>query len=384
MRVRKKDMGELGVGLIGTGFMGRCHALAFNAVGATFAGTPKVRLAVVADVDGRVVERAAAALGFRDWTTLWQEVVLDPEVDLVAITTPNFLHQEMALAAIRAKKHVYCEKPLALDAAGARVMAAAAERAGVKTLVGYNYLRSPAVGLAKDMIASGEIGEVIHFRGAHLEDYLQDPAAPRTWRLTKRTAGAGALGDLGSHAVSLARHLMGGIAEVMGSLQTVIRERPSLLDPARMEPVDVDDQAQALIRFENGACGTLEASWLAAGRKMGLAFEVTGSRGAILFDQERMNELRVFRSDEPRRTHGFKTILMGPEHPPYASFCPAPGHGLGFNDLKVIEVKALLDGIVKGAALEPDFRAGYEIGRVIEAIQIAAAERRWVKISEVG
>jgi predicted dehydrogenase len=384
MRVRKKDMGVLGVGLIGTGFMGKCHALAFNAVAATFEGTPKVRLAVVADVDGRVAERAAAALGFRDWTTLWQEAVLDPDVDLVAITTPNFLHQEMAQAAIRAKKHVYCEKPLALDAAGARVMAEAAERAGVKTLVGYNYLRSPAVGLAKDMIASGEIGEVIHFRGAHFEDFLADPAAPCSWRLRKQTAGAGALGDMGSHVVSLARHLAGPIEEVIGSLQTVIRQRPSPAPPTRMEPVDVDDQAQALLRFANGAHGTLETSWLAAGRKMGLTFEITGSRGAILFDQERMNELRVCRSDDPRRAHGFKTVLMGPEHPPYASFCPAPGHGLGFNDLKVIEVKALLDGIVKGQPIDPDFRAGHEIARVIEAIQIAAAERRWVKVSEVG
>ncbi|MDX1540247.1 MAG: Gfo/Idh/MocA family oxidoreductase [Geminicoccaceae bacterium] len=374
---------RIGVGLIGTGFMGKCHALAFRAVRATFPDTTVVRLRALADVDPVITEAVATAFDFERWTTRWQDLIDDPEIGIVAITTPNFLHQEMALAAIQAGKHVYCEKPLALDAAGARTMAEAAERAGVTSLVGYNYLRSPAVGLAHEVIQSGEIGDVIHFRGAHFEDFLCDPMVPRTWRLSKATAGGGALGDMGSHVVSLARHLVGAIEEVTAAAQTVIPERPDATDASRMLPVDVDDQAQALLAFANGAHGTLETSWLAQGRKMGLTFEITGTRGAILFDQERMNEIRLFKSGEVRRDHGFKTILMGPDHPHYAYFCPAPGHGLGFNDLKVIEVKALLDAIRDRTHVDPDFRAGYEIARVIEAIQISAAERRPVRPADV-
>jgi predicted dehydrogenase len=376
-------MSGIGVGLIGTGFMGKCHALAFRAVPAVFEGTPAPRLEVLADVDAKVAERLAAAWGFRRWTIEWRETVNDPQVDVVAITSPNFLHQEMALAAIAAGKHVYCEKPLALDAAGARLMTEAAEAKGVRTLVGYNYLCAPALRLAKELIEAGDIGEIVHVRGTHFEDYMTDPAAPATWRSRKATSGAGALGDLGSHVISLVRHLAGEIEEVQGAIQTMIRERPSLRGPGSMEPVEVDDQAQALIRFESGAAGVIEASWLAAGRKMGLTVEVTGSKGAILLDYERKNELRLFQSGDAKRTHGFRTILMGPEHPPYGRFCPAPGHQLGFNDLKVIEVKGLLDAIATGAPAQPDFRAAWRIAKVVDAILLSATERRPVALMEI-
>jgi predicted dehydrogenase len=302
---------------------------------------------------------------------------------MVAITTPNFLHQEMALAAVAAGKHVYCEKPLALDAAGARTMAEAAEAAGVRTLVGYNYLWNPATRLAREIIASGEIGEVVHFRGTHFEDYMTDPQAPSSWRCKRATAGAGAIADLGSHAVSLARFLVGEIAEVQGAVQTVITERPLPGEPGRLDAVEVDDQAQALVRFANGAAGTLEASWIAAGRKMALTYEVTGSKGALMLDQERMNELRLFTYGDRKRLDGFRTILAGPEHPFYGAFCPAPGHQLGFNDLKVIEVRALLEGIAKNQPLDPDFASAWRIAQVIDAILLSAAERRWVRPDEV-
>lgn len=377
-------MSGIGIGLIGTGFMGKCHALAFRAVPSVFEGTPMPRLEVLADIDADAVACPSRAWGFARCTTDWRDLVRDPAVDVVAITTPNFLHQEMALEAIEAGKHVFCEKPLALDAAGARLMAEAAGAKGVRTLVGYNYLQAPALRLAKDLIASGEIGDVVHVRGAHYEDYMSDPAAPATWRCRKATAGAGALADLGSHVISLARHLAGEIEEVQGAVQTMIRERPGLRRPETMEPVEVEDQAQALVRFANGAAGVLEASWIAAGRKMGLTLEATGTRGAIILDYERMNELRVFKNSRSGRTQGFRTILMGPEHPPYGNFCPAPGHQLGFNDLKTAEVKALLDGIASGTPIEPDFRAAWRIGQVVDAILLSAAERRPVAIREIA
>jgi predicted dehydrogenase len=371
------------IGLIGTGFMGKCHAMAFRTLGAVFPEMPAARLEMLADVDGEVTERAARSHGFARWTTDWRALVLDPSVDVVAITTPNFLHQEMALAAIEAGKAVYCEKPLALDAAGARAMAEAAVAAGVGTLAGYNYLHSPATALARELVQSGEIGEVVQFRGTHFEDYMSDPEAPYTWRSRKATAGAGAVADLGSHIISLARHLVGEIAEVQGSVQTVIAERPLPDQPGRMGKVEVEDQGQALLRFEGGAAGTVEASWIAAGRKMYLTYEITGTKGTIAFDQERMNELQLFTFGDRKRLDGFRTILMGPEHPDYGAFCPAPGHQLGFNDLKVIEVKALLEGLAGTRTLYPDFAEAWRIARVVEAILRSSEERRWIRPDEV-
>lgn len=376
-------MDETGIGLIGTGFMGQCHALAFRTVGAVFPTVPTPRLELLADLDPGVTERAARAFGFARWTTDWRALVGDPAVDLVAITTPNALHQEMAEAAIAAGKAVYCEKPLALDAEGARAMTEAAEAAGVATLVGYNYLRNPATALAKELIESGEIGEIVHFRGCHFEDYMRDPEAPASWRTRKATAGAGAVADLGSHAISLARHLVGEIVEVQGSVQTVVPERPVAGRPGAREPVEVDDQAQALVRFASGAAGTIEASWVASGRKMYLTYEITGTKGAIALDQERFNELRLYTHGSSARLDGFRTILMGPAHGKYGAFCPAPGHQLGFNDLKVIEVEALLEGLAGRRPLQPDFREAWRIAQVVEAILRSSAERSPIRPAEV-
>lgn len=373
----------LGVGLIGTGFMGRCHALAFRAVSSVFPHLPDLDLAILADVDVATAERAARTFGFRRSTGDWRALVADPAVDIVAVTTPNFLHRDMVMAAIRAGKHVYCEKPLALDAAGAGVMTRAAEAAGVKTLVGYNYLHNPALRLAHDMIRSGEIGEVIHFRGAHFEDYLASPKTPFSWRSSRAKAGAGVVADLGSHVISLARRLVGEIDAVQASLRIVVKERPLPGQPDRLVPVEVDDQAQMLLRFSDGPTGTIEASAVAAGRKMSLTFEITGSRGTLVFDQERMNELRLFQFGADGSRDGFKTILTGPLHPPYDRFCPAPGHGLGFNDLKVIEVAHLIDGVAGGVRLDPDFRSAWQIAEVVDAAIRSDAARAWTSVSRV-
>ncbi|MGI9510433.1 MAG: Gfo/Idh/MocA family protein [Geminicoccaceae bacterium] len=381
----------LGIGLIGTGFMGKCHALAFRAAPAVFAHLPRLDLAVLADVDAGHAGEAAHAFGFSRATDDWQGLVDDPAVDIVAITAPNFLHQEMALKAIAAGKHVYCEKPLSLDAKGAATMTEAAEKAGVKTLVGYNYLHNPAIRLAKDIIDSGEIGEIIHFRGTHFEDYLANPNAPYTWRSSKAKAGAGVVADLGSHAISLARRLVGEIASVQAMLEIVVKDRPLADDPGERRPVEVDDQAQMLLRFKDGPTGTIEASAVAAGRKMHLAFEIAGSKGTLAFDQERMNELRLFsflEGDPPRggapSREGFKTILSGPTHPPYDAFCPAPGHGLGFNDLKVIEVAHLIEGIAEQKTLDPDFRGAWQIAEVVDAAIRSDASRSWTEVEQVG
>jgi predicted dehydrogenase len=370
-------MKRIGIGLIGSGFMGRSHAIALRAVQGIFGADVVPSLEVLADVDEASARAAAEALGFARWTTDWQALVRDPAVALVHVTTPNALHKPMALAAIAAGKAVHCEKPLAPTASDAAEMADAAEAAGVVTGVGFNYLKNPMMLAARDIVAGGEIGEVVSFRGIHAEDYMADPQAPWTWRLDP-SGGRGVVADLGSHILSMARFLCGDIAELCGQLSTVHRTRP--LPAGGTHAVEVDDQARALLRFASGATGSIEASWVATGRKMTIAFEVTGTRGSIAFDQERMNELQLFTTGGRPGREGFRTILSGPAHPPYGKFCPAAGHHLGFNDMKTIEVHALLQAVAGGAPFMPDFREGARIQATVDAIARSSSERAWVAL----
>jgi len=369
----------IGVGVIGTGFMGKAHAMAYRAAPAIFPLARRPVLELVADNDAAGAERAHRAFGFRRLTTDWRALVADPAVAIVCITTPTALHREMALAALAAGKHVHCEKPLALDGAGTAELARAAEQAaaaGIRTQVGFNYLKNPLLGRARDMIAAGELGEITNFRGIHAEGYMADPEAPWSWRLDP--AGAGVIADLGSHIIALARFLLGPIAELVADLETVVKERPAAPGSAERRAVAVDDIARLTVRFARGCGGTIEASWVATGRTMQLGFEVTGTRGALCFSQERLNELFLYRAGAGRAaTNGFVRIEAGPEHPPYGLFCPAPGHQLGFNDLKTIEVADFLGAIAGGPVNGPDFREAAEIQTVVDAALRSSRERSW-------
>ncbi len=371
-------MSDIGVGLIGAGYIGHTIALAYGAVASVFPQAGRPRLVALADVNEAAAGKAAERYGFARATGDWRALLADPAIDLVAIATPNHLHAEMAEAALAAGKHVHCEKPMAPSLAQAESMARAARGAKGRTIVGYNYLHNPVVAAAHEIIAGGEIGTPLHFRGTHNEDYMADPAGPFSWRCERKLAGAGALGDLGAHIVSMAHTLMGGIREVCGDMITVVAERP--LPGGGMRKVENEDQAQFLVRFASGATGTIEASRVAQGQKMGLGFEITGSRGALVFDQTRLNELRLYRTDQGRGRQGFTTILAGPEHPGYAAFCPAPGHQIGFNDLKVIEVARFVEAITTGKAAYPDFATALQFERVLDAVQRSAAERRWMSV----
>ena len=373
-------MEPVGIGLIGTGFIGKCHAIAYRSVGAVFDDGPAPRLEMVADVSQEAAAKAARAFGFARATEDWRLLARDPAVDVVVIATPNHLHREMALCAIAAGKHVHCEKPLALTAAEALEMTEAAEAAGVRTLVGYTYVCNPAVRHAGRLITEGRIGDVVHFRGIHAEDYMADPEVPFSWRSARGQSGLGALADLGSHIVSLAHLLVGEVAEVCGDLATVINERPTAEGARRR--VETEDQAHFLARFVGGAMGTFEASRVAPGRKLFLGFEVNGTKGSIVFDQERMNELHLYEATGAAGQRGFRTILTGPDHPDYGAFLPATGHGLGFNDLKVIEAHRMLGGIGSGEVSYPDFRGAWRIERVLEAVVRSAEGRRWVSVTE--
>lgn len=375
--MRAADKPQLRVGLIGTGFMGKTHVFGFAAAERVFDLPLQVTLRSVADRTIDLAEEAADRLGFTQATDDWRSLVADPEIDLIDITAPNALHKEMALAAIAAAKHVYCEKPLAPSAAEAREMTEAAERAGVWTQVGFNYLCNPMLALARNLIADGEIGEIRSYRGVHAEDYMADAAGPFTFRHDPE--GGGALADIGSHALATAECLLGPITEVMGDCVTAIPLRPDGKGGTRA--VEVDDVARAFLRFESGASGSIEANWIATGRKMQHDFEIYGTKGALLFSQERFNELHLYRTDDPTGRRGFRRIEAGPDHPPYGLFCAAPGHQLGFNDLKAIEIAGFVEAIA-GKRPEPfNFRAGLRVQELVEAVQRSARSRSRVEVT---
>jgi predicted dehydrogenase len=365
----------LRVGLIGSGFMGRAHAFAYGIAQKVFDLPYRVELAVLADATAEAAGRAAASLGFARGTDDWRAMVADPAIDVVHVTAPNALHREMALAALAAGKPVHCEKPLAPTAAEADEMAGAAARAGVVTQVGFNYLCNPLMGLAREIVEAGEIGEPRSFRGIHAEDYMADAQAPFSFR--NDPVGGGVMADLGSHALATAEFLMGPVARLMGDAATAIAARPD--GRGAMRAVETDDVARAFLRFASGASGSLEASWIATGRKMQHDFEIYGSKGALLFTGERLNELHLYLTSDPVGRQGFRRIEASPAHPPYGRFCVAPGHQLGFNDLKAIEIAGFLDAIA-GRAPEPfGFAKGARIQRLVEAVLRSSREGAWVE-----
>lgn len=368
---------RLRIGLIGSGFMGKAHAFGYVTAARVFDLPFEPELHTLADITDEAAERAAAGLGFARATSDWRSLVADPEIDVVNITAPNALHKEMALAAIAAGKHVYCEKPLAPLAADAREMAEAAAAAGVKTQVGFNYLCNPMLALARDMITAGELGEIRSYRGIHAEDYMADAEGPFTFR--HDPAGGGALADIGSHALATAEFLMGAaagpITQVMGDCVTVIAERPD--GHGRHRKVEVDDIGRAFLRFANGATGSIEANWIATGRKMQHDFEVYGTKGALAFSQERFNELHFFSTSDAKGRQGFRRIEAGPDNPPYGRFCVAAGHQLGFNDLKAIEVAGFIEAVA-GRREEPfNFHAGLRIQSLVETIHASSRSGGW-------
>ncbi|GAB1667656.1 Gfo/Idh/MocA family oxidoreductase [Mannheimia haemolytica] len=377
-------MKTIKIGLVGTGYIGRCHAIAYAQAPTLFPLKGKIQLEYLAEINQALADQKAREFGFQRATDDWRKLVTDPNVDVVDICTPNFLHKEIALEAIKHGKHVYSEKPLALTAQDAKEMVIAAQQAGVKTLVGFNYIKNPTTQLARQIIQNGEIGEVVHFYGTHNEDYLANPNTPIDWHCYKAKAGLGTLGDLAAHIVSIAHYLVGSdIERVIGDMQTVIEERPSPHNPAEKIKVENEDQASSLIRFANGVMGTLESSRISCGRKMGLTYVVTGTKGTLSYTQERMAELKLYLHDDDKSRQGFKTILVGPEHPDYAAFCVSAGHGIGFNDQKAVEIRDLINGIAADDPMYPDFEEGYKISRVLEAIEKSAEEERWVTVSNI-
>jgi predicted dehydrogenase len=346
-------------------------------VKAAFGYVPAIDRISLCDVDASHAQACANQFGFQKSTTQWRDLLIDPAVQLISITSPNGLHREMAIAALEAGKHVWCEKPMALTLADAEAMAAAAAKVPSQvTALGYGYLRNPALQYARQMIADGAIGEVFDFRGSVDEDYMADPETAWSWRMTRKDAGLGTLGDLTVHLVSLAQELLGDISSLCAMVDVVHRRRP-VPGTNTSAAVENDDIAHALVRFASGARGVLTSSRVAHGRKNGLKIEVHGSKGMLWLDNERMNELNLYTAEGPKESRGFKRILSGPYHPAYDKLCPAPGHGLGFNELKVIELAELLHAVSGNPSAAVDFRRGLTIERVIHAFAQSASTGGW-------
>ena len=387
---------NVNVGLVGYSFMGKAHSHAFKDMSFFFpdaAGVPVMK--AICGRNEENVKGAAAEFGWEGYETDWKTLIARDDIDLVDVSTPGDSHAEIAIAAAEAGKHVFCEKPLANSLAEARSMAEAVNRAGVKSMVAYNYRRVPAVALAKRLIEEGRIGQVYHWRAVYLQDWIMDPDFPLVWRLQKEKAGSGPHGDLNAHIIDLARYLIGEITEVTGMQETFIKERPVVdeIDSAlgasaggstRTGPVTVDDTTLALARFENGAVGSFEATRFAGGRRNGNRFEINGSKGSIAFNLEKMNELQYYNREDEDHVQGFREIIVTEGAHPYMDRWWPPGHIIGWEHTFIHEVYDLMQAIA-GADdnLHPDFDEGVRDQAVLEAISLSAEHGAWVRIADL-
>lgn len=390
---------ELGVGQVGYAFMGAAHSQAWRTAPSFFDLPLAPRLRALCGRDAAAAGAVADRFGWESVETDWRSLVARDDIDLIDICTPGSTHVEIAVAALRAGKHVLCEKPLANTVEEAEQMAdAAAEAAarGVYAMVGFTYRRTPALSLARQLVADGRLGTIRHVRAQYLQDWLVDPDTPLSWRLDKAQAGSGALGDIGAHLVDAAHFLTGStISSVSGVLQTFVDTRPvagehgtlggSGSADAERGPVTVDDAAAFTARFDNGALGVFEATRFATGRKNAMRLEVSGSDGAIAFDFEEMNLLQFYDATEPAETAGFRRIVVTEPTHPYAGAWWPPGHGLGYEHGFTHQVVDLVRAIAAGEQPSPSFADGLAVQRVLAAVEASALDdSRQHRVSQQG
>jgi predicted dehydrogenase len=389
-------MKKLNVGLIGAGFMGKAHSLAYMAMPMFFWPAPAIPVRkTIVDVSDSIAAEAAQRFGFEKSTSDWRSVVEDPEIDIIDIATPNHLHAEIAIAAAAAGKHIISEKPLARSGDEAKTMYDAVKNAGIVHMVAFNYRRTPAVALAKKYIDEGAIGDILNFRGTYLQDWSADPDGPLSWRFQKSIAGSGSLGDIGTHVVDMARFLCGEITQVNTQLKTWVKTRPlqaggvdklgaSTKDStAPRGEVDVDDEVLSLLEFQNGAIGSLEATRNAHGRNNFLTFEIHGTIGSIYFNYERRDELQVAFANDQADRKGFRTVYTGPAHPYGEGLWPIPALGIGYGETKIIETYDFVKAIMEGGEVSPNFKDGYQINLIADAMAASAQSRSWTSVQLV-
>ncbi|MDD3726285.1 MAG: Gfo/Idh/MocA family oxidoreductase [Candidatus Ratteibacteria bacterium] len=386
-------MKELNIGLIGYKFMGKAHSHAYKDVNIFFNIPVRPVMKVLCGRAEGPLRVAAERYGWAEYETDWRNLVKRKDIDIIDIATPPDIHKDIAIASAREGKSLFCEKPLAATLKDAYQMLEAVEKYGVRHAICFNYRKLPAIALAKKLIGEGRIGKIYHMRAVYLQDWLLDPEFPLAWRMVKKVAGSGAHGDLNAHLIDMARYLVGEFEEVIGMSETFIKERPLLKETGVLETglkdkakaaekgkVTVDDATLFLARFKNGAIGSFEATRFAAGRKNGQRFEINGSRGSIVFNLERLNELEFYSTEDPTYAQGFRTIIAtDPSHPYAANWWPA-GHIIGYGESFVDMVADLLTSITKGKNPSPDFYDGINAQEVLVAVEDSIKSNRWTKV----
>ncbi|HEV2045021.1 MAG TPA: Gfo/Idh/MocA family oxidoreductase [Chthoniobacterales bacterium] len=372
---------SLAVGLIGYNFMGKAHSNAWRQISHFFNLPATVQLKTICGRNRAEVKKAAAKLGWENFATDWRRVIDDPKIDIVDVCTPNDSHCEIAVAAAKAGKAILCEKPLARNVDEAEKMVRAIKKARVVNMVCHNYRRVPAIALAKEMIKRGELGDrIFHFRARYAQDWIVDPNFPLVWRLRSNVAGSGALGDIFSHIVDLARYLVGEFSEVCAATETFVKQRPLEVGSRKKGKVTVDDAVTMIGRFKNGTLASLEATRFAPGRKNSLTLEINGSAGSLFFDLEEMNRLKFFNARDPKDRQGFHDILVTePTHPYIDKWWP-PGHIIGYEHTFTHTIADFVKAVVESKKLQPSFEDGLQNQRVLDGVVRSARSRSWSQV----
>ena len=381
---------KLNVGMIGYNFMGKAHSNAWRQAGKFFDLPAEIELKTICGRTESSVEAARKQLGWQQASTDWREVVNDPSIDIIDITTPNDSHAEIAIAAAQAGKAILCEKPLGMNVAECEAMVAAVEKANVVNMVCHNYRRIPAIALAKKMIEEGALGDrIYHYRARYAQDWIADPNFPLVWRLQAKIAGSGTHGDIDAHIIDLGRYLVGEIKEVCGLMETFIKERPLLESTGSglsaeagktTGEVTVDDAVSWIGRFKNGAMANLEATRFAYGRKNHITLEINGSKGSLAFNFEDMNRLQYFNAEDPADRRGFRDILVTEGSHPFLNAWWPPGHIIGYEHTFVNTFADFVKAVVEGKSVQPTFADGLANERVLSAVEKSAKNRSWEKV----
>ena len=385
---------DIGVGVISLGWMGRLHTRGYKQVAERYPELDvRPRLVSAADPVQRNLDDATGSLGFERATADYRELLADPEVDVVSICGPNYLHQEMALAAVQAGKPFWIEKPMGVSAAQSKEITQAAEAAGLVTASGFNYRHTPAVEHARDLIRGGRLGRITNVRCWLIADYASSPQGPLTWRYSKELAGSGVFGDLLSHGFDLAQYLVGRIASVSAMSGTFIGERPKALEQGighaavavtqETYPVENEDYGAVLARFENGVLGTFETSRVAVGPRAEYVIEVYGTQGSVRWNYEYMNHLDVLIAADNAHHHGYTRVMADATHGDFGRFQPGPGQGMSFDDQKTIEAKLFLESVLTGEQLAPSAADAWAAAECDEAAVASAADGTWHDVPTV-
>jgi predicted dehydrogenase len=382
-------MPEINVALLGYKFMGKAHSNAYRQVSHFFPSKFTPRLRVICGRDRAAAEAAARQFGWEEVETDWRKVIERKDIDLVDVSTPGHVHAAQAIAAAEAGKHIICEKPLANTLADAQAMLKAVEKAGVKHMLMHNYRKIPAVVFAKRLVEDGKLGDIYHYHGAYLQDWIMDPNFPLVWRLEKKYAGSGALGDIGSHAADLARYLNSEVDSVVGHMTTFIKERPlpgagagawGAKGSQGKGKVTVDDDTNFLARFKNGSVGVFESSRFCGGRRNYNTFQMYGSKGSIAFNLERMNELEFYDRTDPQAEQAYKTIMVTESVHPYVGAWWPPGHIIGYEHTFVHAVHDFLIALEKDTLPSPNFTDGVKNQAILDAVERSAKSGKWEKV----